>query len=123
MDRHIDIGGSRFRLGADAIPDADVRAGLQQAVLSEDAKSFREILERALPEIAGQHRLYGVFLMSPGGMQTVIVDETGERIGPGFVIAAYTPMTMLNLEVDGTTMTVTTPEGEIWRVPIPPQSP
>ncbi len=68
-----------FSQGPSPIQDDAIRDRLQQAILDHDSRSFRETLLAAHPELAGQHRLYGVFAMTPDGMVPIMVDETGER--------------------------------------------
>ena len=54
--------------------------------------------------------------MTPRGMESIVVDETGHRVGPGNEIAAETPIDLLNVQYGETEMTVKTDDG-IWKAP------
>jgi hypothetical protein len=88
-----------------------VRFKLQRAILDNDGEAFRNALMAYSSELAGQHRLYGVLVMTPDGMRPFMVNEKGERIGSGFIIAAGTPIELLNVEFGPDGMTATTPDG------------
>ena len=112
-----------FRRGLSPLQDDAVRARLGQAILDDDPDAFRATLAEAHPELAAQHRLYGVLVMTPEGMRPIMVGETGRRVGgPGYVIDAGTPIDMLNVHYDESGVTVTTPDG-VWRAPHRPAKP
>jgi hypothetical protein len=112
-----------FRRGSSPLQDDAVRARLQQAILDDDPAAFRAALQAAHPDLVGQHRLYGVLVMTPEGMRPVLVDETGRRVGgPGYVIAPATPIDLLNVRYGEAEMPVATPDG-VWRAPYKPAQP
>jgi hypothetical protein len=104
------------------LQDDKVRAELARAILDDDPTSFRTIVQAAYPELGREHRLFAVLVMRPEGMTTVMVDEAGQRIrGPGYTIAANTPIDFLNVDFGESEMTVTSGD-EVWRTPYPPES-
>src|ERR1017187_8983295 len=103
-----------FRFGPTRLTNGEVRTRLQRAILDGDRESFRNTLEQHAPEIAGQQRLYGVLVMTPDGMQTLLVNEGGERSGAGYVIGAGTPIDLLNVAFSPTGMTATDLDGHVW---------
>jgi hypothetical protein len=106
---------SGFRIGKTSVPDEGTRSRLQRAILDNDAASFRETLAKELPDIAHEHRLYGVLEMGPDGMHAIVVDQNGRRISdPRYVIPPGTPIDLLNVVYEGTKMIVTTPSGDTW---------
>jgi hypothetical protein len=109
-----------IRRGASPLQDDAVRARLQQAILDDDPRVFRETLQGAYPDLAAQHRLYGVLLMTAEGMLPIMVDETGQRVGgPGFIIEAGMPIDLLNVHFGPSEMTVTLGEHS-WKAPYEP---
>ena len=56
-------------------------------------------------------------MMTKEGVTPVMVDETGQRVGgPGYVIAANTPIDLLNVHYGETEMTVTVGD-DVWKTP------
>jgi hypothetical protein len=110
-----------FRRGPSPPPllDPAVRGRLQQAILEGDPATFRSVFGETCPTLVGEHRLYGVLTRAATGMAVVMVDETGERLGPGYVMPAGIPMHLLNVEFTATHMQATI-NGEVWGVPLPP---
>lgn len=109
----------QHKLGSSPLIDNAVRTQLQKAILDDDPPSFRATLQAAHPDVASQHRLYGVLVMMPDGMgmRPVMVDETGLRIGgPDYVIPAGMPIDLLNVEYGESEMTVTIGD-DIWKTP------
>lgn len=104
------------RFGRSPLQDDEVRKKLQRAILDDDPATFQAVLKAAYPALVDQHRLYGVLTMTPRGMHSILVDETGRRIAPDYVIAVDTPMELLNVQYGETEMTVTTDEGA-WTTP------
>jgi hypothetical protein len=104
------------RLGRSPLQDDEVRRNLQRAILDNDPATFRKVLHAAYPALSNEHRLYGVLRMTPTGMESILVDEMGGRIGPEYVIAAETPMELLNVHYGESEMTVTTEDG-VWKAP------
>jgi hypothetical protein len=110
--------GSR---GPSPLKDDTVRATLLRAILDDDPVRFRTIHEGARPELAGEHRLYGVLVMTAQGMTPVMVDETGQRVGgPAYTIAANTPIDFLNVHYGESAITVTIGD-DVWTTPYPPE--
>jgi hypothetical protein len=105
-----------IRFGTARIADVEVRTRLHRAILDNDGNSFRNILEQHVPEIAGEHGLYGVLAMTPAGMRPFLVNERGERIRTGYVIDEGTPIDFLNVEVGPTGMTATDLLGNVWGI-------
>ena len=100
--------------------DDEVRGKLARAIIDTDPVAFRAILQNAHPDLAGEHRLYGVLMMTPEGMRPLVVDETGQRVGsPGYVIAANTPIDLLNVHYGESEMTVTVGDS-VWKAPYMP---
>jgi hypothetical protein len=109
-----------FRRGPSPLQDDAVRARLQQAIIDGDPRAFRETLQGAYPDLAAQHRLYGVLLMTAQGMRPVMVDETGQQVGgPGFVIDVATPIDLLNVHFGPSEVTVTVGD-QVWTPPHKP---
>jgi len=102
------------------LQDDAVRARLQEAILAGDSELFREILLGVSPELAKEHRLYSVLVMTADkGMLEVTVDEAGNRISDSnYVIKAGTPIEMLNAHFGESGMTVTL-DGQTWTAPYP----
>ena len=98
------------------LQDDALRARLQQAILDDDAEQFRAILQEAGPQLASAKRFYGVLVPTAEGMQTIVVDQTGRRLGSGDVLNTTTPIDMLNVQYGPTEMTVTF-ENYIWSRP------
>jgi hypothetical protein len=111
----------QFRIRASPPPllDRAVRGRLQQAILEGDPATFRSVLGETCPTLAGEHRLYGVWTRPASGVSVVMVDETGERLGPGYQMPAGIPIHLLNVEFTKTHMQVAI-DGEVWGVPLPP---
>ena len=105
-----------FRRASSLVQDDEVRGKLQRAILNDDSAAFQAVLRSAYPALVDQHRLYGVLVMTPEGMQSIMVDEMGHRIEPGYTIAAETPIDLLNVHYGETEMTVKTDDG-IWKAP------
>jgi hypothetical protein len=84
-----------------------IRKQLQDAILADDPSRFRMILEEFLPELAGETRLYSVLTLHEGNMHTIMVDQTGQRLGPDYAIKANTPIEQLNADIVGDELVVT----------------
>jgi hypothetical protein len=110
----------QFRLGADLPFSEELRSGLGRAIQDQDEEGFRQRLRQAFPELAGQHRLYGVLVKTPEGLRPLLVDETGRRIRDDSVIERGTPIHLLNVEYGPTEMRARI-GNEIWTAPV--QSP
>src|SRR5262245_56211559 len=104
----------RFRRRPSDLQDDEVRGRLSQAILDDAPQTFRQILAESCPARAIQHRLYAVLIEAPEGTQTILVDESGERVGPDFVIWAETPIDLLNVEYGAAEMTATIGD-EVWK--------
>jgi hypothetical protein len=96
-----------FRKQMSPLQDDDVRRQLQEAILADDAARFREVLEGFSPDLASENRLYSVLTMTEGGMQAIMVDQTGRRLGPDSVIPAGIPIEQLNADIVGDELVVT----------------
>jgi hypothetical protein len=104
-----------FEFRKSALQDDELRAQLQNAILSNDSKRFRELL--AGTSLETEIRLYGVAVMTNDGLVSVLVDHHGERLIEGYVIQAGTPIDMLNIEYTADEMIVTMGDQQ-WRGPI-----
>jgi hypothetical protein len=99
------------------LQDDDVRAKLATAILNNDPSAFQAILQAAYPDLAGEHRLYGILMMTAEGMRPSMVDETGHPIGgPDYIIAANTPIDLLNVQYGEGEITVTIGD-HVWKAP------
>ena len=99
--------GDDFKKQLSPLQDNVLRKQLEEAILAEDAALFRQILEGFSPEFAREARLYSVFVMSDEGMTSIMVDQTGRRLGPNDMIKAGTPIDQLNADIVGDEMIVT----------------
>jgi hypothetical protein len=112
-----------FWRGSSPLQDDAVRAKLAQAIFDKDPIAFRAILQGAYPDLAAEHRLYGILMMTAGGMRPLMVDERGQPIrDPGYMIAASTPMDLLNVQYGESEMTVTVGD-DVWKTPYEPAEP
>jgi hypothetical protein len=95
-----------FRQGATPRSLADETNGqhLLEAILKNDPGAFREALAKHCPELVGQARLYGIFVLGPQGIMPVMVDENGARMGDGFTFDPAVPIHLLNVEITSTEM-------------------
>jgi hypothetical protein len=84
-----------------------IRKRLEDAILADDPRLFREILEGFSPEFARETRLYSVLVMGEDGMSSIMVDQTGQRLGPNDIITAGTPIDQLNADIVGNEIIVT----------------
>ena len=109
---------SHFCLGPcpSSLLDAEVRSRLGRAILENDPPAFRAELDRSCSDIASEHRLYGVLSMTDRGMTPIMVDETGNRLGPGSTISKEIPIHLLNVEFTLTGIRVTAGD-EVWVLP------
>jgi hypothetical protein len=91
---------SMFRFGATPVSllSQETRYRLARAVLSRDPALFRETLRECCPDLTEEHRLYGVLIETPSGAEPVMVDETGQRLGPGYRFRRDVPIDLLNAE-------------------------
>ena len=84
-----------------------IRKQLEDAMLADDQSVFRQLLERISPEFAHETRLYSVFTIDEGGMNSIMVDQTGRRLESDDIIEAGTPIDQLNADIVGDEMIVT----------------
>lgn len=96
-----------FRKQLSPLQNNEIRKQLEDAILADDAIRFRQILEGISPEFARETRLYSVFTMDESGMNSIMVDQTGHRLGPDDIIMAGTPIDQLNADIVGDEMIVT----------------
>jgi hypothetical protein len=105
-----------FTFAPSPLQDDALRTRLQQAILDDDAEQFRAILQEAAPQLAGVERFYGVLIPTADGMQTILVDHTGRRLGSDDILDTTSPIDMLNVHYGSTEMTVTF-ENQKWSRP------
>jgi hypothetical protein len=93
-----------------------VRDELAAAIIAGNAPLFRQVLMSRCPDLAGDRRLYCVFIHDTRGMVPVVVTNEGVPLHSSSVIEGGTPICMLNGVVSSNQIRVKIGE-EVWAAP------